>query len=159
MHCSWQREPEMRFSNPCTYIIERDGLHHFVLLHRVHLIKVSIGNEDCSVLHLIKAIHLERSKYSVSLITARTCRTKLCSGEYVKLIQQMHKTHMSLKHVFSGLDPISQLLKQWKGKMDSGIPCYKERNTEFWGSNIPRICRGNLGKPMVSIKWRIDAFP
>ena len=58
MHCPRLREPEMRFPSPCTYIIEGDGLHHFVLLHRVHLIKVSISNEDCSVLHLIEAIDL-----------------------------------------------------------------------------------------------------
>lgn len=77
----------MRFSGPCTYVIEGDGLHHLVLLHRVHLIKVSIGDEDCSVLHLIKAIHLERSKDSVSLIAERTRRIKLCLGEYVKLIK------------------------------------------------------------------------
>ncbi len=41
-----------------TYVIEGDGLHHFVLLHGVHLIEVSVGNEDGSVLHLTEAVDL-----------------------------------------------------------------------------------------------------
>lgn len=52
------REREVGLPSPCTYVIKGDGLHHLVLLHGVHLIEVPIGYEDCSVLHLIKAVDL-----------------------------------------------------------------------------------------------------
>lgn len=41
-----------------THVVEGDGLHHFVLLRGVHLIKVPVGDEDCSVLHLTEAVDL-----------------------------------------------------------------------------------------------------
>lgn len=61
-------EPEIRTlksldSSPHTYIVKRDGLHHLVMLHRIHFIKVSISDENCTVLHLIKAIYLEKRKF------------------------------------------------------------------------------------------------
>lgn len=41
-----------------TYIIQRDSLHHFVLLSGVHFIQVTVSDKNCSVFYLTKSIHL-----------------------------------------------------------------------------------------------------
>lgn len=39
-------------------IIQRDSLHHFVLLSGVHFIQVTVSDKNCSVFYLTKSIHL-----------------------------------------------------------------------------------------------------
>lgn len=39
-------------------IVQRDSLHHFVLLSRVHFIQVTVSDKNCSVFYLTKSIHL-----------------------------------------------------------------------------------------------------
>lgn len=41
-----------------THVVQRDGLHHLVLLRGIHFIQVTISDKNCSVFHLTKSINL-----------------------------------------------------------------------------------------------------
>lgn len=41
-----------------TYIVQWDGFHHFVLLCRVHLIKMPVGDKNCSIFYFVETVYL-----------------------------------------------------------------------------------------------------
>lgn len=45
-----------------THVVQRDGLHHFVLLRGVHLIEVAISDENGAVFHLTEPIDLQENQ-------------------------------------------------------------------------------------------------
>lgn len=62
-HPGWYSSARREAEN--THVVQRDGLHHLVLLHGVHLIQVTISDKNGAVFHLTEPIDLQENQPTI----------------------------------------------------------------------------------------------